>query len=318
MTTSPASDRLPSSAVGGVVVTFHPDADFESRLAAMAQEVSSLVIVDNSATESVRSRLATACARLGAELIANSENRGMGFALNTGFAALRSRQLDWAIAFDQDSRPEPGFRGALLAAATRPGKQPVALVGANWCDEGRPDDPARHLRAHVFLPGCFRRSVATQDLSDVTCVITSGTLFHLPTVEVLGGFAAGLFLDLVDTDYCLRARVAGYDVRVAAAARLHHRRGAKRPVTFAGRTWWPAFMPESRLYGLFRNRILVLRRIGWRFPHWICFEITYAGKILAEIVFLEDRKPAKLAACLRGTWHGLGASIRRGIPPLAH
>ena len=315
MTTDPTSERLPSPAVGGVVVTYHPDAGFETRLAAIAQEVAALIVVDNSATETDRARLADGCAALGCQLMDNSENRGLGAALNLGFATLAARGLTWAIAFDQDSTPEPGLSRALLATAAQSAAKPVALVGANWTDEGRPDHPARHLQAHGVIPGCFRRSAATRDLSDVTCVIASGTMFHLPTAQRLGGFDEGLFLDLVDTDYCLRARAAGYTLRVAAAARLRHRRGAKRPVTFAGRTWWPAFMPESRLHGLFRNRLLVFRRTGWRFPHWASFEIAYATKILAEIVFLEDRKSAKLAACLRGTWAGsIGSRPHRFLP----
>ena len=74
---------------------------------------------------------------------------------------------------------------------------------------------------------------------------------------------------------------------------------------FIGRTWWPAFMPPSRLFLLFRNRVLLFRRQGWREPHWAAFEMVYALKILAEVVFLEDLKFAKLKACLCGTVAGL-------------
>jgi hypothetical protein len=42
-----------------------------------------------------------------------------------------------------------------------------------------------------------------------------------------------------------------------------------------------------------------------RAPHWVAFELAYAVKIVAEIVFLEETKLAKLAACARGTWDGL-------------
>jgi rhamnosyltransferase len=115
----------------------------------------------------------------------------------------------------------------------------------------------------------------------------------------------------VDADYCLRARRAEWAVSVAANARLLHPRGRKRPVRFLGRTWWPAFMPPLRLYCLFRNRMLLFRRHAWREPHWAAFEIAYALKVMAEVVFLEDGKLAKLGACFRGT--GAGILGRRGI-----
>lgn len=302
----PASSRIASA-----IVTFFPDDGFPGRLAAIARESNPVIVVDNSANESARVALRVACAAQGATLIENAENVGIGRALNQAFAALRPDGLEWAIAFDQDSTPEPGFAAALLAARHGRGR-PAAIVGANWRDEARPDAPSRHLRRSRALPWVFQRLVADEDLHDVTCVITSGTLFHLPTLRQLGPFDEGLFLDLVDTDLCLRARRAGHPISVAAGARLRHRRGAKRASHFAGRLWWPAFMPPSRLYLLFRNRLLLFRRHGIQFPHWVCFELAYAAKVLAEIACFEDDKLGKFSACVRGTWDGL---LGRSGPP---
>jgi rhamnosyltransferase len=290
--------------VAGVVVTYFPDDDFANRLAAIAEETQPVVIVDNSADPDVRTRLRAVCSAQRAHLVENAENLGIGAALNEAFRLLIAEGYEWAIAFDQDSEPQLAFTSALLEVASGAEEKPAAVIGANWHDEARPDAYSRHLRRNPRLPLGFVRSIADHDLREVTCVITSGSLFHLPTWRELGGFDPGLFLDLVDTEYCLRARNAGRDVRVAARARLRHRRGAKRPVRFAGRTWWPAFMPESRLFLLFRNRLFVFRRHGLRFPHWMFFELVYATKLLVEIVFLEDRKISKLHACLRGTWAG--------------
>jgi rhamnosyltransferase len=237
-------------------------------------------------------------------LIENVENTGLAAALNQGFAVAAQAGCEWAIAFDQDSTPETGFASALLCTAAA---NPLtsAVTGANWHDETRPDRPSRHVRRNRRFPLFFERVAAMQDLANITCVITSGTLFHVPTVRALGGFDEALFLDLVDTGMCLRVRAAGHAIRVSAAARLTHRRGAKRPVRFAGRIWWPAFMPEMRLFYLFRNRVRLIGRHGLRFPHWMFYELVYAAKLVADILFLEDRKTAKLSACLRGTWHGM-------------
>lgn len=289
-------------------MTFHPDMEFERRLAAIASEVNFLIVVDNTAEPATAERLDGACRARGAKLITSRENVGLGAALNRAFSTLSERGFTWAIAFDQDSTPEPGFRRALLATAGAS----AAVVGANWRDEARPDAPARHLRAHRWIPGAFQRPAATgRDLAGVTCVITSGSLFHLPTWRELGGFDESLFLDLVDTDYCLRARSAGHAVRVSAAAQLLHRRGAKRPVRFLGRVWWPAFMPPLRLRYLFRNRIRLFAHHGLRAPHWVAFEFIHATKILAEIALLEDQKAAKIAACARGTLDGLAGRSGR-------
>ncbi len=287
----------------GVVVTYHPDAGFEARLQAMRTEANPLVVIDNTATPATRERLRRACAESGCELIENEDNLGLAGALNRAFRQLDARGCEAVLAFDQDSTPEPGLAsalGALLAAD--PG---CAIVGSNWHDEARPRVRARHLRPHAVVPGLFARHAASHDLHDVTCVITSGTLFRVAVWRELGGFDEALFVDLVDTEFCLRARTAGHVIAVAARARLAHRRGAKAPVRRLGRTWWPAFMSPLRLRYLFRNRVLVLGRVGWRLPHWCAFECVYAAKVITEIVLLEDRKRAKLAACVQGTWEGL-------------
>lgn len=297
MTASPTP-----SAPGAVVVTFFPDAAFATRLAAIARQYAPVLVVDNSADAHLNASLATLCRDLRCSYLPQPENLGLAVALNRGFAHLRSLGHTAALAFDQDSTPAPGHAAALLA-------QPdAAVIGSNWHDENRPAAPSRHLRRHPAIPLLFTRVPATADLPEVTCVITSGTLFDLEVWHRLGGFDERLFLDLVDTDYCLRARAAGHRVAVAAGASLAHQRGAKCPIRRVGRTWWPAFMTPLRLRYLFRNRVLLLPRHTARAPHWVLFELTFAAKILAEIVFLEDDKLRKLAACIRGTWDGfLGA-----------
>lgn len=295
--TSPAPALL-----GAVVVTYFPDPGFPDRLGAIVREIPACIVVDNSAVPAIRAELATLCARLGCELMAQPENTGLGAALNAGFAAHAARGAREVVAFDQDSTPQPGFATALLN--TRRAVKGLGVIGANWQDQGRPGAPSRHLRRHL-LPPFFRRSMARTDLFDVTCVITSGTLFDVALWHEISGFDTGLFLDLVDTDFCLRARAAGRAVGVSATARLAHRRGAKRPIRRLGRTWWPAFMPPLRLRYLARNRIHLLTRHGWREPHWALFELCFAAKLAMDILLLENGRLAKIAAGLRGTWDGL-------------
>jgi rhamnosyltransferase len=289
--------RLPS-----VIVTYHPDDGFEGRLAAIMRESRPAIVIDNSGDVTTQSRLRTNCAALGAELILNPDNRGLAAAVNMGFESLQRRGFAAAIVFDQDSTPLEGFSTALIGTARR--SPNAAVIGANWRDEGRPDVPARHLRRHPRFPLAFQRVPANQDLEGITCVITSGSLFQLSVWNELGGFDEGLFLDLVDTDFCLRARKLGRCIAVSSDAMLMHRRGTKRRIRGLNRNWWPAFMPPLRLRYLFRNRVRLVARHGATNPHWITFELAYMLKILAEICLLEDERRAKLAACCRGTWDG--------------
>jgi rhamnosyltransferase len=288
-----------------VTVTFEPDPAWPERLRAILTACPRCIVVDNSLTPAARVFVEdTVRSNPGAELIANPDNPGIGRALNQAFAALHSSGHPWALTFDQDSVPPPDLATQLLATA-RSSPVPVAVVGANWRDAARPDRPARHPVATPAFALSFRRVPAVADLHDVLCVITSGSLFSLNAWQRLKGFDESLFLDLVDTDFCLRARRAGWRVAVSANANLTHRRGAKKSVRFLGRVFHPAFTPPFRLHCLSLNRIRLFTRHGAREPAWVAYELAYALKLSADILLLEDEKRPKIASCVQGTLHAL-------------
>jgi rhamnosyltransferase len=294
------SERIP-----GVIVTYFPDAKFETRLAAISRECTPVLIVDNSADAMVRERLLRAARTAGAELLVQERNRGIAGGLNAGFAALAERGYSSVIAFDQDSTPDRGCVAALAACAATSVTGP-AVVGSNWSDEARPDHPARHVQSLRLLPLCFQRVPAHIDLRTVTFVINSGSWFDLANWRALEGFDENLFLDLVDVDFCLRTQSSGRRIAVAAGARMLHQRGQKRPIHRFGRIWWPAFMPPERLRSLMANRVRLLFRQGWSYPHWATYEVCYTAKLLWDILLLEDRKGSKLGSICRGVAAGLG------------
>ena len=296
------SDALQPPAV---TVTYEPDSAWPERLRAILTACPRCIVVDNSLTPAARVFVEdTVRSSPGAELIANPDNPGIGRALNQAFAALHSAGHPWALAFDQDSVPPPDLAAHLLATA-RSAPAPVAVVGANWRDAARPARPARHPVATPAFALSFRRVPAVADLPDVLCVINSGSLFSLNAWQRLKGFDESLFLDLVDTDFCLRARRAGWRVAVSANADLTHHRGTKKPIRFLSRVFHPAFTPPFRLHCLSLNRVRLFTRHGAREPAWVCYELAYALKLTADILFLEDKKLTKLAACVQGTLNAL-------------
>src|SRR3954464_3754121 len=74
--------------VGGVIVTYFPDRDFETRLRAIAREVGRLIVVDNSASPDVHHVLRPLVAAAGGEFMASPRNVGLGAALNVALRRL--------------------------------------------------------------------------------------------------------------------------------------------------------------------------------------------------------------------------------------
>ena len=290
--------------IPAVVVTFHPDPRWPERLDALRREHPIVLVVDNSIDPAARTAVATSvAARPGVRLLSLPDNPGIGAALNLAFATLAAEGRARAVAYDQDSTPAPGFSAAL--AATAAAVPAAAVIGANWTDPRRPGRPALFLRPGPPFGLGFRRVPASRDLCGLLCVITSGSLFDLAAWRALGGFDEGLFLDLVDTDFCLRARRAGRDIAASAAAQLEHHRGEKKPVRLLGREFHPAHTPPFRLRCLSRNRVLLLRKLRLRPVSWTLYEFAYSVKLLADTLLFENRKAARIFAMLRGTGEGL-------------
>lgn len=290
--------------IPAIIVSHHPDPEWPARLAAVRREHARILVVDNSTDPEARNRVMNTAASIpGATVLSLPQNPGIGAALNLAFSTLADEGHTRAVAYDQDSTPAPGFAAAL--AATCVALPRAAVIGANWTDPRRPGRPALFLRPGFPLSLGFHRVPADHDLSGLLCVITSGSLFDLSAWRTLGGFAEELFLDLVDTDYCLRARRAGHDIAACASAGLLHHRGEKQPVRFLGRVFYPAHTPAFRLYCLSRNRILVFRRHRLTPVAWTAYECAYAFKIGFDALFLENNRVARLIAIARGTWDGL-------------
>ena len=284
--------------IPGAVVSYFPDTGLVDRLRAIRREVAPLLVADNTTDPAVGAMAETTATAVGATYLGLPANGGVAGGLNAAFAQFRKAGHRWAIAFDQDSMPEPGFAAALQHHATTSG---CRVVGANWYDQINPSRHARHIQPLPWLPLLFRRrTVPSSGLDSVTFAITSGCLFDLELWHGLGGFDPSLPLDYVDIDFCLRARRIGARVGIAAGALLAHSRGNKRPVRRFGHTWWPANIPPARLEHLVTQQIRMVGRHGWRFPHWALYEACHLLKLSFDATVLEPRSLPSLRAIGRG------------------
>ncbi|MDD5578651.1 MAG: glycosyltransferase family 2 protein [Methylobacter sp.] len=293
--------------VAALVVTHFPDAGFPSRLDKLLEQVSHVVIIDNGSPQDLLSWQKQYCDSDNITFLKNSVNLGIATALNQGMDLLTKEGFERVVTFDQDSTVTSGFI-ALLQATMTANEVPhgdVALVGANRSDAGENQDRHRWLRPKKRWPFFERITCDRIGPDGVTLVITSGTLFNMKIFNILGPFRDDFFIDFVDSEYCLRAKEAGYRILVNPDARLFHQLGSKKQYRLFGLTMSPTFHSPLRRYYLSRNRIEMMRLYGLTFPHWLIYELMALIHITLSILFYEDQKIAKLQACAIGTCDGL-------------
>lgn len=298
-----------------VIITHHPDKSFQTRLVDIAAQVALVIVVDNGSFAQELAQI-HCLAGISIHLIMNQQNLGIATALNQGLTAAIEAGYQWAITFDQDSRPASNMIAEMLytlSGYANPKK--VMFVGPNVVNETVPNSQAKWLVPYKKLPFLFGRVGCEEgDRDDVTVVITSGALTNLSAFKKLGFFKDDFFIDYVDTEYCLRARKNNYGILVSQKAILFHQFGNKKIVRFLGHPFQPTFHKPFRRYYICRNRISLFREYALTFPHWVMFDLVAAIYNMIRILLCEDQRWQKIMFSLSGTWDGLRG--RKGPMPV--
>jgi rhamnosyltransferase len=287
--------------VAAVVVTFHPEPGFAAKLASLLPQVGAIVVVDNGSCPADLPADGDPAFAGRVEIIANSENRGIGAALNQGLRRAKERGFSWALTLDQDSSPLPNLVAAGgRAFETHPEPQRLAAIGAS-------------------VVGAKEPSAATGAYRRMTAVITSGTLHSIAAWERLGGFREDYFIDCVDTEFCLRARARGLEVIAATEPALAHNIGTPTRKWALGRWMSPTNHSPLRRYYVTRNRISLWRKYARSDGRFVLRDMRQSIREWIGIAFAESNRPAKLRAILAGLRDAvLGRYGPRRLPKSPH
>lgn len=285
--------------VCAVLVTYHPDAEFPDRLRRIVPQAGGTVLVDNGSSETAV-RMLTAQSAVGAVvLIANRENLGIARALNHGVRHALAHGYAWALLLDQDTCVDEDMVDRLLATlASFPERERLAVLGSRFRDtNGRPPDT---------LP----LGAQGEHWQDVESVITSGSLLSLAAYEKIGPFRDEFFIDYVDTEYCLRARSAGFRVIETLAPLMAHTVGAPTQHRMLGKQKWTTNHSAERRYYIARNNTVLLREYAtarggsWRWKSMVrCF------RLCKRIALFEQDKARKIFAVGQGWWHAVRGTM---------
>lgn len=289
------SSRSSRADICAVVVTYFPAPDCAQNLKALAPQVGEIVVFDNASSEASFDAIGRSIATLSVKVIRSRENVGIAAALNAALAFAHERGYKWLATFDQDSLASPDMISTMIAlAATYPEPERLAVI--------TPVHMMRHLGISYSGPHCLARGA---DWRRLATTMTSGNLVNVRVAASVGGFDAGLFIDYVDNDFCLRLRRHGYHVVEASAAVLWHSLGDTKVHRFLWKRPRTTNHSPLRRYYTTRNRVITWRR-NWRFdPRWTLWDVRKFFQGCAYILLWEEQKLKKLSAVARGLVDGM-------------
>lgn len=297
--------EVEASGVAAIVVTFHPDVDALGKLfASISPQVETIVIVDNGSGGALAAWLSANAPDNSVSLLLE-ENRGLAAAQNLGIAEARRQGMAYVLLLDQDSLPALDMVVQLhqaLDQARATGGRPAA-AGPRYQDihQGslRPFVRIRGLRVQRF--DCAH----ADQVFEVDHLIASGSLIPLSVIDDIGPMNEALFIDFIDTEWCLRAWRKGYLLLGVCRAAMRHNLG-EQPNYFLGR-YVPVHGP-LRHYYLFRNatHLLGSREMppGWKLA-------TLKRMILVSGYFLvcRPRRIERLIMMIRGVGDGMAGRM---------
>lgn len=315
-TPAPGAPRLVA-----VVVTYNRLAQLQRTLprllAARAEGLERIIVVDNASTDGTAEWLARQCDDSGAEGVLVVHRCAVNGGGAGGFEAgmrLASAQFDpdWIVVMDDDARPEPGALAAFLEADRSTAMAWAAAVyhpDGRICDMNRPTmNPFWH-RGMVLrtLTGMLRgrgrdgfHLNAVDYAGTATRAVDSGSFVGLfisrHAIEAVGHPDGSLFIYGDDVLYSLAMRQAGGTILFDPALRFEH---DFTTITDAEQR----FRPLWKSYYHYRNLLMVYRLASGRW-FWLVLPLMIA-KWALKARFHHGEKARYLALLARAVRDGL-------------
>jgi rhamnosyltransferase len=203
-----------------IIVSYRPDVARLARLCGnILSDGAKAVVVDNTEARGLTSDELPA----GCEMIALAKNTGIAHAQNVGVAYALGAGAAVLVFFDQDSKIEPGFLHSLVTPL-KPGT--AGITSPLYVDDDS-NVALPSLRIGRFgLPSAVHGADAIHPYpADI--VISSGTAATREVFGIAGVFDEALFIDSVDTEWCLRCRSRQIPILVVPTATVRHRIGSR-------------------------------------------------------------------------------------------
>ncbi len=263
-----------------VIVTYNPDILNFTKLVDSLVLFDEVTLVDNG-SDNVSS-LQALCSTYN-NILAQylPSNVGLAQAQNIAIDSIKNGEIGvFVLLFDQDSVPVNdcievlhGYANELINNGVNLGVIGPALEDA-FCES-----------RYGFIKNGkrFYKEDAGNSMFQCDGINSSGSLIPLEAWQELGGNNKELFIDHVETDWCFRARAAGYVCYGTFDALLSHSMGESTiKYWFFGWRTMPDRTPERHYY-LFRNSIFLQQQsyvpISWKYKNVLklILTISYFG-----------------------------------------
>lgn len=202
-----------------VVVTYNPTINLGKLISSLENQVKKIIVVDNGSS---KKEFLVDNSSTSIELITLPNNLGIAAAQNIGIIKGIEEKTDYFVFFDQDSQIKSDMIVGLQDSFEEISKSTkLAAVGPVFYD---PD--YNFIYPQIKLkPILGRERIIPSDNEDpieVSFIISSGTFTSAEVINDIGLMNEELFIDYVDTEWCLRALDKKYKFYALPKVKMAH------------------------------------------------------------------------------------------------
>lgn len=237
-----------TASIIAIVITYHPPENCIRNILTYYDEVSQIILVDN--TEHENSRFIESLSSYEKiTILKKNINLGIGKAINLAMEKLLSTPCDYILTMDQDSWFAENEFARYVSCIQTLNISTLGMVGINYEQTKKENNT-----------GCTPKEASS--------LITSGSVFPLQAYKTVGKFNEDLFIDGVDHEYCLRLHQQKLQVIWFPEIYLNHNLGTKKEMRNLGigKKRLRHIHSPVRLYYITRNYLYLNRIYGKEFP----------------------------------------------------
>jgi len=278
-----------------VVVTYNPDPVLLAQvLQSVSPQVQGLIVVDNGSVNAEHVRHLALERR--SQIIENKDNIGIAAAQNLGLAFAQKSKFTHILLLDQDTILAPGVVSDLAANLIDLQREHgrVAAIGPAYYEHNSQQQTKAYQAQGLRLSRIPLKNRERPLASDF--IIASGSLIPLAVLDEVGPFKEDLFVDLVDVEWCFRARRAGYKSYLSPTATTDHHLGSGT-VRIGARQI--AIHAPVRNYYWVRNALWLARQPYTPFA-WRLYFVSRSLAFLAAYTTIADKRTLRLQLMARG------------------
>ena len=235
------------SKVAAIIVSYNPDKNLLDSVNLLISQVEKIIIVDNGSIEEKRKDISSIkdIDNERIEIIFNEENLGIATALNIGVREALKQGFNWILTMDQDSKASKDMVEKMFEVYNNideKERKSILSIFPNFVDER--------------IQSIEENSVMnTYEYVDAD--ITSGNLVKAEVFDKVGFFDDSLFIDLVDTDFCMRLNEKNIKMIKVRDAILYHSLGESQSVKSILGKFNTSNHSALRRYYMTRNRFYI-------------------------------------------------------------